>query len=332
MKSTISLSLLLALCLQATLSFVVPFSKTVGQSSASRLHMEALLDRDDNDDDDDDDDGDSMKRMRNVDSSSSSSNRRSSNNNNNNSNELNEDEINTILEAAMTGGSALPLSASHQIAEWKAQLQNASPPPPLTTMRRVRIEKEIVLLQELAFSDTATDDLAELWNNERGPSVAKILSVADALLRKKGDHSAGQMAERLLIQLVEEEGLQFVAPLLLLAWKYAISGKAQESKDLYEMVLQQKPWHMGALVGMHKACQHLNDPQTVGMVEYECLPPLENVAQREQWVNRMVQRAQQTLDNANQGLQSYFDTACDGEDLDGCIVLDNEFGDEGAWQ
>ena len=281
-------------------SGLAPLGNLAGASQTTfytQLQMNALLDRGDNNDDDDDDDDE----------------------------ELDDDDIDRIVEVAMAGSKEE--AASIRIAEWKDQLRQ-SPSPPFTTMRRVRIEKEIALLKELAFSDDASDELANMWQTERGPVASKVMSVADILIRRK-DSAAGRKAEAILVRTIEQEGLHFVAPLLLLAWRYALSGNAQESKDLYELVLTQKPWHMGALVGYTNACKHLNDKK--GLLSYECLPSLDRRAEREQWVDRMVAMAQKMFLNAEQGLQSYFDTTCDGEDLDGCIVLDKDFG-EGAWQ
>ena len=240
-----------------------------------------------------------------------------------------EGDLNDAFRSAMGGGArpALPIS------EWKEQLKH-SPPPPLTSAGKARLEKEIALLAKLADGDEAATQLSNLWQNARGPRAAKLLKVAESLLTM-GHPIAWRQAEELLLKVVQEEGVHFVEPLNHLGTLMFVQGRVQEAKELCELVLSQKPWHMGALLGAFSACKKLDDYKALVQYDQERMPQWnEGPERRAQWVRRMVPKAEAYLQRAEEGLQNFFnDYGEDSNELlgsEGSILLENEHSE--AWQ
>ena len=210
----------------------------------------------------------------------------------------------------------------------KGELQK-KPFPPLTTTRRLQLEKEIALLETLAESDEAATELSKLWIKERGSNAANALQIAQTLLQA----GALQQAETVLTLMIQEEGVHFVAPLSQLASLYYIQGRLQESKDLHELVLEQKPWFLNSLVGIHEVCKRMdNAEKELAKWDRELIPPLEEKHRslRSAWVQRMVDKAKGKLDQAEQGLHSFFDDegyySLHGSE--GSVLVE----DENSWQ
>lgn len=240
----------------------------------------------------------------------------------------NAEEVQKMNPTTPQGGSG------SMVSRWKQQLEENSSPP-LTTMRRVRMEQEIALLEQMATAPSQSEEvlsnLASLWVAERGPDAENVLQATAGLLNR-GHPLLWAQAETLLIEMIEREGVHFVAPLQLLASLYGRLGRIQECKDLNKMVLQQKPWHVGALVGAFQSCKALDDYPGLIRWDREQLPPLQDdPALRSQWAQRMAQKAREALHNAVVGLQNHFDGNYSTFGSDSSIVLGDEFGDN-AWQ
>jgi len=209
------------------------------------------------------------------------------------------------------------------ITEWKEQLKN-TPAPPLTTMRRARMEKEIALLERLSLGDDAASELSNLWVNERGPNAANALQIAETLARE----GAWKHAEVVLLMMIQEEGVDFLAPISQLATLLKMQGRLRESKELHELVLSQKPWFMNSLLGIHSVCKKMNDQKELVKWDNELMPPMENQAKRAVWVQRMVKQARDRMKDAQQGLQSFFDNSFSQLGSEGSILVENE----DSWQ
>lgn len=146
---------------------------------------------------------------------------------------------------------------------------------------------------------------------------------------KQGHPVAWRQAETILLSILENQGVHWVAPIHLLASLYTGMGRLQESKELYEMVLSQKPWHWESLAGVHRVCRALNDYEGLGKWDRELLP--QDVELRRKWASRMVVKAQERLSQAEQGLYSFFESGLDRTGSEGSILTaEGENGD--AWQ
>eukprot|EP00544_Gedaniella_sp_CCMP2646_P000136 CAMPEP_0202507948 /NCGR_PEP_ID=MMETSP1361-20130828/51991_1 /ASSEMBLY_ACC=CAM_ASM_000849 /TAXON_ID=210615 /ORGANISM="Staurosira complex sp., Strain CCMP2646" /LENGTH=303 /DNA_ID=CAMNT_0049142101 /DNA_START=2027 /DNA_END=2938 /DNA_ORIENTATION=- len=209
------------------------------------------------------------------------------------------------------------------ITEWKEQLKN-KPAPPLTTMRQARMEKEIALLERLSLGDDAVSELSNLWVNARGPNAANTLQIAETLARE----GAWKHAEVVLLMMIQEEGLHFLAPISQLATLLKMQGRLRESKELHELVLSQKPWFMNSLLRIHSVCKKMNDQKELVKWDNELVPPMENQAKRAVWVHRMVKQARDHMKDAQQGLQSFFDNNFSQLGSEGSVLVENE----DSWQ
>ena len=275
---------------------------------SSRLHNMILI-LEEYDDDDDDDEGNN---------DNNSKNKRNEISNRNDQ----EQPIRATFGMAHSSESSLQ-SLEAYIAEWKEQLTN-KPAPPLTSMRRARLEKEIALLGQLALGDDAAIELSRLWVNERGPNAAKALQIAESLAQ------AGfwKEAEAALVMMIKEEGVHFLAPISQLATLLNMQGRLRESKELHELVLSQKPWFTNSLLGIHSVCRKMDDHKELVKWDNELIPPMENQAKRSAWVRRMVKRAEEDMNEAQQGLQSFFDKSFSQLGSEGSVLVENE----DSWQ
>ena len=291
---------------------------SASSSSLTRLHDSLVFDFEKEDNDDD-----NNKIKKGTDSIGQS---------NNPNNAQHDQEI--ILVFSAPSNSFLPSmtptpssSISAKIDKWKDELENSRPPPPLTSMRRARAEKEITLLQQLAHGNEAATALSTLWIHERGPSAAQALQIAQGLATS----GAWRQAEQVLLLMIQEEGAHFLAPISQLAQLYSMQGRLEEAKKLHELVLAQKPWYLSSLVGIHNICRKSDDfYKDLVKWDAQLIPPLENRALREAWVQRMTSQAQKMLHQQEMQLQGYFDEFYNTHGSDGSVILAED--DNNAWQ
>lgn len=136
----------------------------------------------------------------------------------------------------------------------------AIPPiSPLTTIDRVRREKEMELLKRLNQGDAVLSDLWTLWFQERGPKAAAQLLKAEELTA--GGPQGYHEAELILLNLVETYGAGWAEPLNRLATLYYMQGRLEDSEKFCKMVLTVKPWHFGALSGIVMVYAGLHDAE-----------------------------------------------------------------------
>eukprot|EP00559_Dactyliosolen_fragilissimus_P007725 CAMPEP_0184860840 /NCGR_PEP_ID=MMETSP0580-20130426/5648_1 /TAXON_ID=1118495 /ORGANISM="Dactyliosolen fragilissimus" /LENGTH=526 /DNA_ID=CAMNT_0027358095 /DNA_START=300 /DNA_END=1877 /DNA_ORIENTATION=+ len=169
--------------------------------------------------------------------------------------------------------------------------------PPFTTIMRERREAEIHLLSSLENNDIAINDLWSLWFAERGPKAATLLLRAEELASRGPPH--WDQAEQLLWDLIEEHGHHWSEPINRLATLMYMKGNLEQSRQLCELVLQNKPWHFGALSGIVLVCAGTNDVAGARMWADRRLPPLvpeiATGSRRKLWVQRAVHDAQERL-------------------------------------
>jgi len=253
--------------------------------------------------------------------------------------------IEFIIEGPIGNKADQKEKASAFVADLKTKMQNSSSsvPRPLTSAKRIRLETERNLLDRMAqdhgIDTTAAtttavlQKLSTLWTTERGADAAKLLGIADALVNNGHPMAWGQ-AEAILYSIIRDQGVQWVAPIYSLATLYSKTGRLHESKELYEMVLMQKPWHWEALAGIHRVCRALNDYQGLGKWDRELLP--DDKESRQQWAKRMRSKVQEQLTQAEQGLHSFFDSGLDRTGSESSILLpadnDDDEGFADAWQ
>lgn len=181
--------------------------------------------------------------------------------------------------------------------------------PLLSTIGRQRKEVEIELLQALGESDEPTGDLWTLWYSERGPQAhAELRQIEETLF---ADPSHWQDAEAKLQDMIAHHGMQFCEPLNRLATLYYMQGRYAESKKLCQLVLDQKPWHFGALSGIVMVCASMKDIQGARQWAARRLPPMvpngtTDNHRRKQWARRAVDDARKALMEEEERLRQAF--------------------------
>jgi exonuclease VII small subunit len=229
------------------------------------------------------------------------------------------------------------------VEDWKDHL--LLNPPPLTAIGKERFEMEIQLLKSLVDSDDAVPELWTLWYHSRGPNAARALEVTDSLTAQGPEF--WNEAEQKLQQLVAEEGVAFVEAVNRLATLHFLQGRYPESKQLCEVVLAVKPWHLGALSGIVVVCKGLKD--TPGMMAWasQRMPPLQvkgdennrlaekqilQMPTRKEWVDGMVAQAQTRLEQAEQGVKDSFQELRDEPPIAWLKMEQQQDYDDDAWQ
>jgi hypothetical protein len=164
-------------------------------------------------------------------------------------------------------------------------------PPLLSSIARERRETEIELLRQLE-SEDVTGDLWTLWYGERGPAAALELRELEQLM---GNVSKWAAVEERLQSMIDEYGVFFVEPVNRLATLCFLQGRYQESKKLCQVVLEQKPWHFGALSGIVMVHVNLKEMTEARQWAARRLPSLASPERRKEWVERAVEDARKSL-------------------------------------
>lgn len=206
------------------------------------------------------------------------------------------------------------------------------PSPPLSSTERDRRLSEIRLLEYLVEGDDAVSALWNHWYSERGSRTKACLDQIGGLLTNPEDWDE---CEGLLIELVDEHGIHFVEPVNLLATLYFLQGKLELSYKLCQIVLTQKPYHIGALSGIVQVALGLNDPIASRDWAHKRLPRpssgeglqrLEN-PQRVEWVKNAVAKAKELLEQADRRTKEDFfgkpETYYGIDDNEGAGIFDN---------
>lgn len=170
--------------------------------------------------------------------------------------------------------------------------------PPLTSIGRERRLVEIQLLENLDGSDEPLDDLWALWCSERGPAPSRELRKAEEMTM---DQRQWGEVEQVLRDLIHENGKHWVEPVNRLATLLYMQGRLEESKHLCEVVLEEKPWHVGALSGIVMVCAGLNDVTSARYWAARRLPPIQATGsnrRRSEWSERAVMDAKNALKHA----------------------------------
>mmetsp|Transcript_370 Transcript_370/g.892 ORF Transcript_370/g.892 Transcript_370/m.892 type:complete len:270 (-) Transcript_370:138-947(-) len=171
------------------------------------------------------------------------------------------------------------------------------PPPgpiPLDFIGRESRLREIYLLKSLKRNDNRQPELLALWFNERGPKAAQFLRHAQKLIRDGQFYAA----ENLLKDLIKQHGVQWVAPINILAALYLEQKRLHESKELCEVVLKVKPWHIDAQAGIVSVCEDLRDVRDAQKWAARRLPDVKHIKQRFRWVEQALKNAHAQLKDA----------------------------------
>ena len=233
-------------------------------------------------------------------------------------------------------------------------------PPPLSSTERDRRLIEIKLLECLSEDDDAVSELWQHWYSERGSTAQSRIEE----ISEKFTDADFQECEKDLIEMIDEYGIYFVAPVNLLATLYFMVGKLELSYKLCEIILVLKPYHIGALSGIVQVAIRLRDPDAARKWALKRLPSLASNAdiaeadtsifQREEirqiensrrtaWVETAVSQAKGLLEQADRRTkenffgepESYYDVTKEsgtGNDrISGINYSDDEL-DDNAWQ
>jgi len=169
-------------------------------------------------------------------------------------------------------------------------------PPLLSSMGREIRKAEISLIKELEDCDEASTQLWNLWYAERGPEATRELESIEKLME---DRREWREVERRLKALMKEHSIYWVEPVNRLATLYYLEGRFEESKALCRVVLEQKPWHFGAISGIVMVCASLEQVLEARHWAAHRLPPIPPEGttnnRRSEWVKRAVDDAQNAL-------------------------------------
>jgi hypothetical protein len=177
----------------------------------------------------------------------------------------------------------------------------------LTSMERERRLAEIELLRNLKSGDDGLSALWTHWFQERGAAAfAKLLRAEE--LTAQGP-KAWREAESMLLELMDEHGLYWTEPVNRLATLYSMQGRLEASEALCKIALQSKPWHFGALSGIVTVYADKQDVQSARMWAARRLPtfaPQGSNRRRAAWVDKAIQDATRSLDEAEKRLKLFF--------------------------
>lgn len=203
--------------------------------------------------------------------------------------------------------------------------------PLLTSIERERREAEIKILQHLEQGDESISDLWTLWFQERGADAAARLVQAEQL---SSHPRTWEQAEAVLRELITTYGVHWAEPVNRLATLYYMQGKLKESVALCKVVITIKPWHFGALSGIVAVFGGMHDVDAARVWAAHRLPifaPTGSNKRREQWVQKAVSEAQESLLAAERRLQDSFGKR-DRDIVDGNNKYYNELDDKDSWQ
>ena len=200
---------------------------------------------------------------------------------------------------------------SRLIQQWKQELSSSrNQKTPLTSAGRARLEKEIDLLQQFGYdSFRASQQLEQLWKTSRGGKAYQALQIAEGIMIRDGGN--------LLIELIEQEDCIttncWMEPLVSLANLLYLQNRIHDSKELYTMVLQQKPWHFNAINGLHKCNQSLGlaSGKEEEMIDIATTSNSGPTRRLQQWSTDMVILARSYLQQSECNLQNYFNDSYD---------------------
>merc|ERR1711862_124351 len=149
--------------------------------------------------------------------------------------------------------------------------------------------------------------------NAKGPNAAEELKEID-LLFSMGGYARYNAAESKLRKLIDREGVYYVEAVYRLATILFLQGRFKESKEMCNIVLTIKPWHVGALSTMVMVCQGLNDTTGLAYWSSQTMPRLPEEAEqdiitseeREEWVDKMLYKAEKRLQIAEDRLKESY--------------------------
>eukprot|EP00522_Entomoneis_paludosa_P004011 CAMPEP_0172472194 /NCGR_PEP_ID=MMETSP1065-20121228/68210_1 /TAXON_ID=265537 /ORGANISM="Amphiprora paludosa, Strain CCMP125" /LENGTH=397 /DNA_ID=CAMNT_0013230323 /DNA_START=234 /DNA_END=1427 /DNA_ORIENTATION=+ len=213
----------------------------------------------------------------------------------------------------------LRVALNHSAATWV----------PLTAMERERREMEMELLKELEYGDDTTEELWNMWYQERGVPAGQQL-----MKMEQGTASPATWgdAEEALRNLILQHGVAWVEPLNRLATLYYMQGRMRESQQLCQVVLHYKPWHFGALSGIVMVHAALQDTAGARKWAARRLPSsamADHTNRRRQvWVQTALAEAQARLEERQKQGASWWgpsDQVANDDDSD-------KNDDDDAWQ
>jgi len=177
--------------------------------------------------------------------------------------------------------------------------------PHLTMIGRIRRSTEIKLLEQIKEStDDAVNALNEFWQNERGTRASQRLKKADDIFRH-GTGSSWVEAEVMFLEIISEYGNSWVEPLHRLAMLYYLEGRHAEARELEEFVLENKPWHVGALSHYVRVVEAQEDVETAVMWASRRLSPRLGM-RRKTWADRAIKKALDQLAEEEARLKNLF--------------------------
>ncbi|GMI07285.1 hypothetical protein TrRE_jg9166 [Triparma retinervis] len=155
----------------------------------------------------------------------------------------------------------------------------------MSSVARLRLEKEISLIQSLNTDVGAIDKMWLFWFGAAGKEANDILVEAELLCRSP---ETWHSAEDKLYSLVDRfpsftEAKNRLATLLFL------KGMTSESAALCEEILREKPWHFGARSGAVLCYSRMGNIERASLHESKQMPRAMG-EERAEWCRRHVQQ------------------------------------------
>lgn len=154
----------------------------------------------------------------------------------------------------------------------------------MSSIARLRLEKEIELIQSLNYDVNAIDNMWKFWFGASGKEPNDELVEAELLCRSSDTYHKAEDKLRNLIHMYPNftEAKNRLATLLFM------KGMTKESASLCEVILQEKPWHFGAISGAVLCYQRLGNLERATLWNSKQMP--EGIGdERGEWCRNHVQ-------------------------------------------
>ena len=161
--------------------------------------------------------------------------------------------------------------------------------------RRLR-ELELELIESLATSDAAIEELIHLWTTERDAETSTYILAMQSV---SSECSAGLVQEEAALRLMLEQYPAWAEPYARLATLLFFKGDLQQAVTMAERAVDLKPWHFEALqIAVLLSQQPSTMQHRARRLARRALPKLSDTVARHVWVDRAMAQARQQFREA----------------------------------
>jgi len=175
---------------------------------------------------------------------------------------------------------------------WSGSAEDGEHPP---ESRDQRIQ-EMKLLSALCESDAAIPQLKELWSSQQGLEMKRRLTKAAQNIGNPKKWKQSKESLQALMQRYPD----WLEPKQCLSKLYCLQSRFDDAKQLALQVLDQKPWHFGAIETMRVVALAQQDMVSFQIWDARKIPSLRptednddrhKAEQRKEWVDRAISDA-----------------------------------------